>query len=418
MSEIEEIIELTFEEKQIIEEKRIIKAKLKKFKNNALDEQTILLKKRQKCKIHKMLSLLNKYNIIYHSTSICLKRDINNEIIIDENNRIKKDGHWEKKEKKQTTIHNDMLNGSFIFTGAFYNLICFDIDNIGDNINDFQILLANNNYLADTLTFKTLNEGLHYYFRLTEIQQEKLKNFQTKTAGPFGFVDVKYSNSLVIGPTFVNHNNKEYSYKIKNDSEPDILPDFLFNELLKSVSNKEIKSKSKKIIKPNIESTIDNINDFETDKRVIKIRLYADCLNSSRWTNFDSWLRLGYLFSDFFKKSEIGYLLFKIYSKKTTSNNFEETACFDLYYNPKNEEYVGEKITIRSLYLWANEDNKTLFYINSTKDKEYLLDEIFLTGINDNMAARLFFNLHENKFLYDADNKYFYKINEYGIWKR
>ena len=83
-----------------------------------------------------------------------------------------------------------------------------------------------------------MNDGYHYYFGLSEKQNEILKDFTAKTAttdknnkvnGLWGlWIDIKYNNQVFFGPTILNA-DKEYKYQLLMEVEPSILPDFIFD---------------------------------------------------------------------------------------------------------------------------------------------------------------------------------------------
>ena len=69
-------------------------------------------------------------------------------------------------------------NSMIIPTGPRYNnLICIDVDNKNNTITYFEKLCKTSNCNLNTLTVKTINNGYHYYFVLSEEQNNVLKNF-------------------------------------------------------------------------------------------------------------------------------------------------------------------------------------------------------------------------------------------------
>ena len=413
------------------------KQKLNKLKNNNLYEQEKLLTKTQKKQLKYMFKRLDEIGIVYQSTNICFKVDINNEVIKDlEYDRFKKD-YWHVKrviDEKKITIYNQDNNGSCIFLGDPYELIGIDVDNKEDTIEKFEKICIENEFDYNTLIMKTCNKGYHYYFKVSIEQKELLKDISSMDGQIFNklHIDVKYNRGLFYGPSVINYENEEYKYYIQNDSDPAILPDFLFNEIYTTYkkSKKIIKKKKKSKLKE-VENLLGDIKeteiltdtDTDTDDELLNkiktIQSYADCLSVNRWTNTETWIRLGFIFSFELNKSAVGYNLFKKYSKKTIRNNYDEDACFNLYYDAKIPENEADIVTINTLYLWAIKDNPKLSYKNRTNDKNYLYNEIFLyKGISDLTAARLFYNITQNKYIFDSENKNWYNINEYGIWKK
>ena len=65
-------------------------------------------------------------------------------------------------------------------TGEQYKLILIDVDNKDDTIDKFNELLEDHDFDNETLTEKTINNGYHYYFSLSDKQIDELKKINLK----------------------------------------------------------------------------------------------------------------------------------------------------------------------------------------------------------------------------------------------
>src|SRR5437899_1088708 len=73
-----------------------------------------------------------------------------------------------------------------------------------------------------------------------EEQKKGLENFMSSTGLCFTTpenqrnIDVKYSNQFFFGPSYLIHDGHIKKYEIETDSEPVILPYYLYDEILKT----------------------------------------------------------------------------------------------------------------------------------------------------------------------------------------
>ena len=102
---------------------------------------------------------------------------------------------------KLTRCFNKNCNSSIVPTGWRYNLIGIDVDNKDDTINKYNEMCENEG-LENTFTIKTMHNGAHEYYRLTEAQKNELGEFTSTTGKLFKSksmnIDVKYNNQILL----------------------------------------------------------------------------------------------------------------------------------------------------------------------------------------------------------------------------
>jgi P4 family phage/plasmid primase-like protien len=366
------------------------------------------------------IEILKKRNITFHSVNIDLKYD-------EKENKIKKfpSNVPLYKDKKLQSVYDSFKNGLIIPLGDIYDgLIGVDVDNKNDTIDFFNDMAMDNNFDLLTLSVKTINNGMHYYFRLNEMQKNKLKDFTASTALCFSTkekprnIDIKYNNQVFFGPSYFIYDDEEKKYEIDNDIDPIILPDYLFQEILRTHTT-QTEKKPKDNLKV-LKDDEDNNNDDNKIKKsalltnlekIERLRGYLSCLHCSRFDNRDSWLTIGAVI---FNECE-DFELFDEYSKK--SEKYDKKGC-DLLWNSFKKER-DKKVTIKKLIEWAEKDtenDRRLFTKAILKDKGAILDMIFYYGAYDLYMAYLFFYLHPSDFVFDIINENWYCINKNGIY--
>ncbi len=360
------------------------------------------------------LDNLEKLGIVYFSIVLEGQKDNNGEWKFDEKQRLKKTPSQIQnyRNKKMDTIRNDKLNATMIPLGPRYNLIGIDVDNKGKTLKKFKKILDNNGGVK-TLKIKTMNDGYHYYFKLSKNQYSKLEEmkFKSKNDALYGLhIDVKYDNQVFFGPSVVKA-DKIYTYKILNSSKPATLPDFLFTELVKNIDitpEKEIKeNKKNKKEKPEKrpEEETEKTEKNEEDKR---LKPYLECLKKERWDKYEDWFKLGSVIYN----EDGSFELFKTFSK--TSPKYELEECKKKWKEYKKND--GEKITIATLIKMAQEDNPIKCRKAQKNDNNFMIYKIFNEGITDKTACDVFYFGNNDKYLYDEVNEEWYYINKYNIW--
>ena len=365
--------------------------------------------------IKKDFEKLKKWNIVYHSIKLDAKKNEKEEYVFNKDYPDRLEKVPSKippyKNIKLETKEIRTYNSCIIPMGEVYNLIGIDVDNKDGTIEKYQEICDENNYDRDTtLTMKTMNNGYHEYYRLTEKQKEMLKDFSSLDGKVFGLnIDIKYNNQILFGPSYMKA-DKDYKYEILLDLEPLILPDFIFNEIIKNIK-KPIKKPIKKISdKKNKELVKNNIdNRKEGNKNDKRLEIYLDCLNIERFEKYDDWIMIGFIIHNENGSCE----LYDKFSKK--AKKYDNT-CFDKWQTFKSEN--DKRASIKTLINMAKEDNHNKYIEALLKDKESIIDDIFQNNISDVTCSYLFYCLYSNEYIYDMDNSEWYKINKYGIYEQ
>jgi phage/plasmid-associated DNA primase len=365
------------------------------------------------------LKKLRDLGITYVSIKLSGKYDISG--------RIRKIGSNFPKyaDIKLETYHNDKYNASFIPLGERYNLIGIDVDNKNNTIRKYMKMFKNNG-LEDTLTMKTMNDGFHYYYKLNKKQATRLGkadlDFKSKNNMLFGInVDVKYTNQGFFGPSLVMVDNPDgiktsYIYQIHKNIAPIILPDILFNEIVGQLNNKtNEKDKINDInttdvkLEPVIEKYV-KLEPVIENKIDTRLRYYLDCLNLSRFRDYESWLLIGAIIHN-----EKGSLdLFHEYSKKV--ENYDGLACNEKWTEYQNHE--RKNIGIGSLIMYARQDNPEKYKDMRSKDMDAIILKILNEGSTDEYMSDLFYLNNSDSIMYEVIEKQWYVLNVYNIWKK
>jgi hypothetical protein len=232
---------------------------------------------------------------------------------IDELNGIKRIGFATNNNKyvKQTIFKYDDrriyeslvrpgYNSSVIPTGEHYNLFCITIDNNHRSVQKFNKYCKKYGFNRKTLTIRTMSDGYHYFFRLNDRQKEGLRDSDLSNIRLFNLdIEPKYNGQYVYGPTMIIFDDKTFigiRNQIIESSEIQILPDFLYNEIihhhniklaklnkiLKTANNKKLvkRSPDTSLTKTFKKFIIDNDLDDTMDDNIIeKIYKFIDHLN-------------------------------------------------------------------------------------------------------------------------------------------
>jgi len=307
----------------------------------------------------KQSNILNRNKISYFSANI--------ELIYDE-----KEKKYKKipkniisfKNKKIETIFDKNKNALIIPLGEVYNLIGVDVDNKNKTIEFFEKLVKDNNYdLKNTFSVKTLNNGFHYYFSLSNSQKNILKKFQASTALCFSTkkkprnIDIKYNNQIFFGPAYLIYNNKVLGYKINNKSKPDKLPEFLFMEIVRTMNKN-----NKIIVKPNVNKKDkiilsekeEEIIDVQCDFTKKEIKKIVFGLNKETRNEYANWLNLGIVLYNINKDF---LSIWRKFSKQ--SDKYRKGECENKW--DKFEKRKKEVKPITSLLKWLRNDNKEIY---------------------------------------------------------
>ena len=267
------------------------------------------------------------------------------------------------------------MNGTLVPMGEYYNLIGIDVDNIENTINTFNQILESNNISLDTFTVKTMNNGFHYYFRLTDEQKIKLKDFSSftsnkKTENLFFdrcFVDVKYNNQCLFGPSIIQNieelPNKIYKYEIYKNNDIMILPNILFDEIIRLTNHSGDNRKNNKMT--NKKTIVNEKNNKEKkDRKYVDKNVFKKLLNmisDKKWINRDTWFKLGgiifYEIEDYDEALKIYDDWSKLYKDEDC---YEENGCKDTFESLKLDP--TKQSTIGTLKFWAKQDDPEAYY--------------------------------------------------------
>lgn len=327
------------------------------------------------------------------------------------------------KDKILVSKFDSTKNSMIVPLGKEYNLIGVDVDNKNDTIEFFFNLALDNDFDLNTFSLKTINNGKHYYFRLTDKQAKELKNFKASTALCFSTpenprnIDIKYTNQIFFRPSYLEYDGEIKKYEIEIDTKPVLLPQYLYDEILRTSKIQTNNNMPNIKIKNDIIKKVTMKKDQLTAKKVLidkekegRIRIYLNCLNHERFDNRDEWLSIGAII---FNECN-SYDLFEEYSKK--SAKFDKISCLKLW-NSFNEEHI-KKVTIKKLIDLAEQDaDSSTFKMTIINDIVAILENLFNNGPSDVYMAYLFYNQNKYNFVYDNTvNKTWYSINKYGIY--
>jgi len=213
--------------------------------------------------------------------------------------------------------------------------------------------------------------------------------------------------------TTTNKNEKNINNKCKkvNDHKEEINDnknDEDINDIYVTNSPKNNEKNNKKNKKPNVNNNFpSDILFYDKDARISR---YIDCLTVKTLTDYNDWFSVACI--SFNEGASLD--TFKKHSSKC--ENYSEKACETLWesINPDNEIKAG----ILRLFELCKRDNYPLFLKTLQKDKIYIINNIFTSGISDLYAALLFYSLKPDLYIYDGDNRELYRANKYGIWKK
>ena len=125
-------------------------------------------------------------------------------------------------------------------------------------------------------------------------------------------------------------------------------------------------------------------------KMTKNLELYLNCLNDSRFDNYNEWLKIGAIIYN----ENCSFDLFDKYSKKSEKYSGVEEC------KKKWESYSSDRdkiATMKSLIIMAKHDNYKKFLNSLLKDPESIIDEMFIYDIDDILCAYLFYSLNQKK---------------------
>lgn len=251
-------------------------------------------------KFLKDLDVFKKKGIVFYSTPVVIRCDDDGNYVYKKDGRLYKDCPKLPKFRGITlkTRHVKTCTTTMIPMGESYDLIGIDVDNKNNTMEAYSKICQHNGFNRNTFTVRTMQNGVHEYYRLTSSQKEDLKKLKSLDGQIFSLdIDVKYTNQFLFGPSILGK-QAEFSYTISKDIDLIILPDFLFNEIVIHVKNcnkqkigddEEIVEETQKDVKKVEDENIQNL------KKTIDIRLekYLECLKEGRFSNYPDWIKIG-----------------------------------------------------------------------------------------------------------------------------
>lgn len=339
--------------------------------------------------------------------------------------------------KKLTTDYNPKANGSVILLGPHYsNLFLFDVDLYSMNNvmqDSFNKFLDDHPELKLTLTLSTVNKGLHLYFYLNEQQNSQInaangdKYKATTNSKLFGFdgIDLKYFNQVGYGPGFMTYDDKLLKYTIKVDKKPVVMPDFIFNEILKCINlkknplpkvqlNDRVNDIPINIINNNLQNDYISkhplfTNSYLYSKKIKQLRLYLDNLPVLYYKEYDHWLKIAMIIYNECDSLD----LLDEYSKK--ADNYDEVKVRNKWLKDIVDHEFGSNIkTLRDMVFNYDEN---IFKNLDNKDEYNMLTNMLFSSQDPLSAdiAQLFYAVYSNKYL-KINEEIMYYLNNSGIY--
>lgn len=209
-----------------------------------------------------------------------------------------------------------------------------------------------------------------------------------------------YNISMIL-----NHRNKKMSI---GDAKDNLELLSLLNNELTLTNSSELKSNvsMEKIDKKydEISSKLQTmINLPSTNKDAEVARILIKMLSTERSENYDSWIKVGYCLYNIDRTLLNEWIDF---SKKSKAK-FKKGECEKLWKKMKSGQNL---LTIRSLHLWAREDNYLEY--SMFKSKEYnSLFKLSMTGDHQNVANAIFSKYQTDFICASIKHKVWYQYN-------
>lgn len=253
---------------------------------------------------------------------------------------------------KYHSVLNKYHNAIHVFTGELHGgYIGIDIDN-KNNKDSYTGFCNAVGTVPATLACTTPNNGYHYVFKLSQSQQTALAKYKTGQPKLFGYdIDVLYNTGRFVMSGSYTIEETNFEYKIIDYSVPAILPDIIFDEIMKCCSTSyQISDNFNSQIKINMYSHIDLI-----------LKLYLDCLKNDRCNEYYQWLKIGAIIFN-----EGGsFELFNWWSSSSVKYNSHECTRLWKSFNIDHPY----KLTLANLQEYAKTDNPNLYQLAKNKIK-------------------------------------------------
>jgi hypothetical protein len=133
------------------------------------------------------------------------------------------------------------IRTSMIPTGKEHNRLCISVCNVGDVMETYMGYCKKMEFDGETYSLGDINGDLHSLFKLNEKQQKWIGKFDISRFKLFNLpITTKFNGQSMQGPTIVKDDDGKVVFEIfvKNRCEPRILPDFLFDEIVRNIVEK------------------------------------------------------------------------------------------------------------------------------------------------------------------------------------
>jgi hypothetical protein len=384
----------------------------------------------------KFYNKANNYGIVCTSINIEFTYDEENDKILKNikfGEKIKGKYIKVKDENDTTIIHESIYDNSknfvYCWMGRVHGgFIAIDIDcKTSNSITNYNSKIDN----VETLTGTTPNGGLHYIYKLSDEQQKIMGDIK------FGAelelfnesIDVIYNRGrIIMCGSAPDDEGTQHKYNITKLCEPTILPDIVFDEIIKRIngkiySNKVKTKKGRNTVKKVYDiSEKDVINQpyTETDK-MLNRRLKL--INVESMSGYCKWFSL----CQSIKNSGGSIRLFIEFSKKTKYYDFDECV---FKWNENDPEYIN-KCTLGTINYYAALHSPNKYrelikneYENKFNDKTLLA---LLNGLYDHYGDKSFADIMKHLYpkeyvyddQYDTDKQKgtWFRCNEAGIYE-
>lgn len=234
------------------------------------------------------LNTFDKLNIVYKTcTMTTYTKDNKIKKDVDKCERFKLSDY----DKPLTTSFNPNHNSSMVPMGGSYGLIGIDVDTGNNTLYKWDKFLTTVKNFEDynTLKVKTINNGCHYYFKVTDKQKEILKNWAGSNGGVFEglSVDIKYHHQFLYGPSSIDFNGINLEYKIINNVPPKKLPYEIMNKIINFMNPSPKGDKLTTKLNKDLESSPkwDALTELE--------RALSCIPNNKNGQTYDNWFKVG-----------------------------------------------------------------------------------------------------------------------------
>lgn len=326
------------------------------------------------------------------------------------------------KDKKSKTIEDIIkYNSSFtslrncvqVLTGKLHGgYIGIDVDiknkTPGAVIVYYDILIESKE-LEHTLTCITPSGGYHFVYKVSEEQKKILgdEKFGSELELFDCDIDVLYNVGRFTMSGAYIIDGKQYIYRTIDDSKPSILPNVVFQEILKKLKKEPQKiiktinkseNKQKNSLNEKIDMKEEEILKQEYTKNDINLLIpRLNILDLENSNQYGRWFSICHIINNM----QGSLRLFIEFSKKLKDYDFDE--CIQKW-NENNKNHQ-KQATIKRLNEFCLQDNPEKYeelFNNEGGELKKLLNELYeIGGVSDNNFAKIFHFNYPDLFIYD-----------------